>query len=38
MVDEKKGCQKSDQFEDKPEKCSSEQIVKCHGDAKIIHV
>jgi len=31
---EKKGCQKPDQLKEKPEKCTPEQIKKCHGDEK----
>jgi len=32
--EEKKGCQKPDNLEGKPEDCSPEQIRKCHGEAK----
>jgi hypothetical protein len=31
--DEKKGCQKPENLQGKPEDCSAEQIKKCHGTA-----
>ena len=34
MVDEKRGYQKQEQLEGKPDECSTEQIKKCHGDVK----
>lgn len=34
MSNEKTKCQKPDQLKDTPEKCSPEQIRKCHGDQK----
>jgi hypothetical protein len=34
MCDEKKCCQKPENLKGKPEKCSPEQIKKCHGDDK----
>lgn len=34
MCEGKKECQKPEELIDKPEKCSPEQIKKCHGDGK----
>jgi len=34
VCEEKKGCQKPEALEGKPEECSPEQIKKCHGDVK----
>jgi hypothetical protein len=34
MCDGKNECQKPKELIDKPEKCSPEQIKKCHGDVK----
>jgi hypothetical protein len=33
MQGKKRECQKPENLKDKPEKCSPEQIKKCHGDA-----
>jgi len=33
MCDPKRTCQKPENLKDKPEECSKEQIIKCHGDA-----
>lgn len=34
MCDGKSECQKPEELIDKPEKCSPEQIKKCHGHEK----
>jgi len=34
MCQEKKDCQKPEQLKDTPQKCTAEQIKKCHGDAE----
>jgi len=34
MCEKKKGCQKPEALEGKPEDCSPEQIKKCHGDVR----
>ncbi len=34
MCDGKCECQKPEELIDKPEKCSPEQIKKCHGDVE----
>jgi len=34
MCDLKRTCQKPENLKDKPEKCSREQIEKCHGNVK----
>jgi len=34
MCQEKKTCQKPEELKGKPEECTSEQIKKCHGNAR----
>lgn len=34
MCEQEKCCQKPMQLKDKPENCSPEQIIECHGDVK----
>jgi hypothetical protein len=34
MCNTKQACQKPEELVGKPERCSAEQIKKCHGDVK----
>jgi hypothetical protein len=34
MCDQRTRCEKPDELAGKPEKCSPEQVRKCHGDVK----